>query len=185
MKKIKPNRRDFLLKKMPKNSIGAEIGVWKGVFTQRILSLVEPQKLHLIDPWKFQEEFPNRLYGGQVANSQEDMDKIYESVVAKTKGKNVIIHRDFSSNVIPQLEKNYLDWVYIDGNHHYEFVKQDLELCFQKVKRGGFIAGDDYNWSPKENRDDVPVRRAVNEFIGAALVTVEEVRNNQFILRKE
>lgn len=110
------------------------------------------------------------------------MDKIYQLVREKTEDKNVIIHRDFSSNVLAKLENNYLDWVYIDGNYDYEVVKEDLELCLQKVKVGGFIAGDDYNWRPEEN---FPVRRAVNEFIGTGLVTVEAVRNNQFILRKE
>jgi len=32
-KKLNPARRDFLLKQMPKNSIGAKIGVWKSIFT--------------------------------------------------------------------------------------------------------------------------------------------------------
>lgn len=105
--------------------------------------MVQPEKLHLIDPWLFQEEYPNRLYGGKVVKSQEDIDNIYQLVVQKTEGKNVIIHRDFSSNVLPNLENNYLDWIYIDGNHSYEFVKQDLELCFDKVKRGGLIAGEE------------------------------------------
>lgn len=182
MKKVKPDNRKFLLEKMPQNSICAEIGVWKGVFTQKILNLVQPQELHLIDPWLFQKEFPNRLYSGMIAQNQEDMDNIYESVVAKTKDKNVIIHRNFSSNVLPKFADNYLDWIYIDGNHNYEFVKQDLELSVKKVKVGGFITGDDYNWHPQDN---CPVRKAVNEFIATGLVTVEEVRNNQFILRKE
>lgn len=37
MKKVKPSlqRINFLLKKMPKNSICAEIGVWKGLFSQK------------------------------------------------------------------------------------------------------------------------------------------------------
>ena len=184
MKKVKPSlqRRNFLLKKMPKNSICAEIGVWKGLFSQKILNMVQPEKLHLIDPWLFQEEYPNRLYGGKAVKSQEDIDNIYQLVVQKTEGKNVIIHRDFSSNVLPNLENNYLDWIYIDGNHSYEFVKQDLELCFDKVKRGGLIAGDDYNWREKEN---FPIRKAVNEFIATGLVTVEGVHQNQFILKKE
>ncbi len=180
--KVKIGRRELLLRQMPKNSICAAIGVWKVGLTQRILNIVQPQKLHLIDPWLFQEEYPNRMYGGKVIQSQEDMDKIYQLVLEKTEGKNVVFHRDFSRNVVPNLEDNYLDWIYIDGNNSYEFVKQDLELCFNKVKVGGLIAGDDYNLREEES---FPIRRAVNEFIGTGLVTVEAIHNNQFILKKE
>ena len=38
----------------------------------------------------------------------------------------------------------YFDWIYIDGNHTYEYVKQDLEGYRPKVKPGGYMAGDDY-----------------------------------------
>ena len=36
------------------------------------------------------------------------------------------------------------DWIYVDGNHLYEFVRADLELSLRKARRGGFITGDDY-----------------------------------------
>jgi hypothetical protein len=37
-----------------------------------------------------------------------------------------------------------LDVVYIDANHAYDFVKQDIELWYPKVKKGGYIGGHDY-----------------------------------------
>ena len=54
--------RDFLLEKMPKNSICAEIGVLRGDFSERILRIVKPKKLYLIDTWGGQpkEEWENR-----------------------------------------------------------------------------------------------------------------------------
>jgi hypothetical protein len=42
-----------------------------------------------------------------------------------------------------------LDFVYIDANHAYDFVKQDIELWYPKVKKGGYLWGHDYidlNW---------------------------------------
>ena len=74
------NPRLKLLKKMPKHAVCAEIGVWKGTFSKHILKATKPKKLHLIDPWAFQSEFPERLYGGIAAKSQADMDLIYQSV---------------------------------------------------------------------------------------------------------
>ena len=57
--------------------------------------------------------------------------------------ENVTICKGFSAEVLASFPDNYFDWVYIDGNHLYEFVKKDVELSFQKVKPGGVIAGDD------------------------------------------
>jgi hypothetical protein len=82
--------RDYLLKAMPKNSIAAEIGVYKGEFSVRILKIVKPQKLYLIDPWKYEvdEIYQKSLYGGESGKSQENMDKIYETVLQHFIGKS-------------------------------------------------------------------------------------------------
>ena len=36
-----------------------------------------------------------------------------------------------------------LDFVYIDGNHAYEYVKKDIGLYYPKLKKGGVIGGHD------------------------------------------
>jgi hypothetical protein len=46
--------------------------------------------------------------------------------------------------VDPFIDKESCDFVYIDGNHSYSHVKEDLRLWFPKVKRGGVFAGHDY-----------------------------------------
>ncbi len=54
-------------------------------------------------------------------------------------------------------ENNYFDFIYIDANHTYEYVKKDIELWYPKLKNGGMMAGHDYDpcWEG--------VVRAVNE----------------------
>ncbi len=37
------------------------------------------------------------------------------------------------------------DFIYLDGNHNYEFVRQDIDLWLPKVKRGGYFGGHDYS----------------------------------------
>jgi hypothetical protein len=69
------------------------------------------------------------------------MDGMYESVVQCFKSKRVEIHRDASTACSSRFPDNYFDWIYIDGNHLYEFVKQDLESYFPKIKSGGIVAG--------------------------------------------
>jgi hypothetical protein len=73
----------------------------------------------------------------------------------------------------------HLIGVYIDGNHLYEYVRNDLEIFATKVKSGGLITGDDYGvlgwW-----RDGVT--RAVDEFVAQG--TCEPVHlGRQFVLR--
>ena len=46
-------RRPFIEQYLPKNGIGAELGVFKGVFSSVLLETTKPKKLHLIDPWYF------------------------------------------------------------------------------------------------------------------------------------
>ena len=38
----------------------------------------------------------------------------------------------------------YFDFVYLDGNHHYEFVLQDLQDFAAKLKPGGLLFGHDF-----------------------------------------
>ena len=53
-----------LLDRMPRGGVCAEIGVWKGDFSDRILRYANPKSLHLIDPWLFQPQYKERMYGG-------------------------------------------------------------------------------------------------------------------------
>ena len=77
--------RDFLLHAMPKNSICAEIGVHEGEFSRRILDIVNPRRLHLIDPWKYEEDelYSKALYGGKAGVSQAHLDARYLKVVER------------------------------------------------------------------------------------------------------
>jgi hypothetical protein len=178
--------RDFLLNLLPKNSVGAEIGVHKGDFSAQILQIVKPRKLHLIDPWKH-EDSPryNKAWFGGMAGSQIEMDKRYESVCARFSNQiqsgQIEIHREFSENALTQFSDGYFDWVYIDGNHLYEYVKKDLELSLEKTKPGGFITGDDYGvggwWEDG-------VRKAVDEFLQQKPVQLIMIRLGQFVISR-
>lgn len=171
---------------MPENSICAEIGVYKGNFSHEILDIAQPKKLHLIDPWKYRDknEYKNALFGG-VAGSQDSMNKIFEEVKDKfnqeiEKGR-VEIHRGASQNVYKKFPEDYFDWIYIDGNHKYKYVKKDLELYLPKIKTGGYITGDDYR---KFGWWNGGIKRAVKEFSRRESIRKIKIKNSQFIIQK-
>lgn len=154
--------RGRLLARMPKGAKVAEIGVWEGNFSRRILEICEPAELHLIDPWLYQPEFGNTGFGRK--KNEHLMEVKYQDVVAAFKDDaRVKIHRATSEVALADLPDGSLDWVYIDGNHNEPFVGNDLALCLRKVKADGIITGDDFNWQAEAS--GAPVKRAVEAMV--------------------
>lgn len=170
-----------LLKKLPRNAICAEIGVWKGSFSSQILNHTSPKELHLVDPWAFESTLKNRMYGGKVARNQNDMDEIYETILKRFCAK-ARVFRMASSRYFDDRVSDSLDWVYIDGDHTKTVVLQDLIACFCVVKDNGFITRDDYHW--REEDGSYPVREAVDEFC-AQYHLQRELVGDQFLIRKK
>jgi hypothetical protein len=150
--------RGRLLARLPKGATVAEIGVWEGGFSRRILDICEPKELHLIDPWQYMPEFGNTGFGRK--KNEFRMEERYHEVVAAFKDdERVKIHRSTSEEALAKLPDGSLDWVYLDGNHNEPFIGNDLAACLKKVKKDGIIAGDDFNWQAVAS--GAPVKRAV------------------------
>jgi Methyltransferase domain len=143
--------KSALLDLLPKHSVVAEIGVSKGDYSQKILSITEPKQLHLIDAWA------NEAYrdlGDLVRNRfAREIDLV-----------QVVIHEGYSTKILPGFADGYFDWVYIDTSHDYENTVKELELARRKVKTGGLIAGHDYVLGHWPTRTRYGVIEAVNEF---------------------
>lgn len=56
---------------------------------------------------------------------------------------------------LADFECNYFDFIYIDANHSYDFVLEDLCNWMSRLKEGGILSGHDYNLPD--------VKRAVDE----------------------
>lgn len=172
--------RGRLLKSLPKGGVVAEIGVWEGDFSQRILEICQPKELHLIDPWLYLPEFSNTGFGKK--KNETLMEQRFHNVVARFQNDpRVKVHRATSEAALAGFEDGTLDWVYIDGNHNEPFIGTDLKLSLQKVKPNGIIAGDDYNWQAETT--GAPVKKAV-ESVLAALGDAAKLRlmANQYAL---
>ncbi len=135
--------------------IGVEIGVERGHFSKVILQYCD--KLYAIDAWQTYSKYREHV-------TQERLDAFYEETKERLKNFNCEIIRKFSSEAVKDFEDESLDFVYIDANHSYESVKEDIELWKPKVKIGGILAGHDYMNVPK--REGIyGVIKAVDELL--------------------
>jgi Methyltransferase domain len=179
--------RERLLQAMPRHAVCAEIGVWEGDFSRRMLDRTQPAKLHMIDPWRYEQDisYKDSLYGGQIGGSQANLDNIYarvcERFASEVASGQVLIHRGDSHTVGEQFEDEYFDWIYIDGNHLYEFAIRDLHLYHRKIKPGGFLTGDDYSEGGWWHGG---VKKAVDEFVAQGLGELIQIHQKQYIVRK-
>lgn len=181
-RQLREAARDHLLHEAPKGAVCAEIGVHEGEFSKRILDTVKPERLHLIDPWMQGEGLFGKQAAREQATVEERYTKVREQFADEIEAGQVRVHRALSSEVAEEFDDLYFDLVYVDGNHLYEYVKQDLELYYPKVKAGGYVAGDDYG---NPGYWDNGVQKAVDEFVSRRPEAVLEVKATQFIIRKK
>ena len=72
--------------------------------------------------------------------------------------------RTLSSDAVEIFEDESIDFIFIDGNHSYEYVLEDLENYYPKVKIGGILCGDDYFMNADDYNGKKMVQEAVNDF---------------------
>ena len=84
-------------------------------------------------------------------------------------------------------EGTIFDFIYIDGNHSYDFVKADLEAWWPKLKSGGAICGDDYQEGYYQVTSlDFGVVKAVDEFRAKSSdLSQFQLFKDQFVLVKK
>jgi SAM-dependent methyltransferase len=174
--------RRTVLATLPKHGVCVEIGIWKGEFSQRILNEARPRELHLIDPWKFTPIYPKRWYGGARAKDQNDMDAIWQSVIFRFAAHpEVRIHRSTSISPVALFPDRYFDWIYIDGDHSYQAVLDDMQAWHRKVKPGGFLCLDDYDW--RDENGETSVCNAIQAFLFKSTVGDSMAVKGQFVIR--
>jgi predicted O-methyltransferase YrrM len=100
-----------------------------------------------IDPWIDDENIYNTFCRNMESNGVD---------------KKLTVMRGFSHEMIPKLEDNTFDIIYIDGNHEPDAVLEDAVLAFRKLKVGGTMIFDDYGWGGPDL-----TQRGIDAFISA------------------
>lgn len=153
---MKSDQRSSLhIAKIIQNGVFVEIGTWEGDFSYELLEQTNCKKLYCIDPYR---HFTNNEYpDGMNRLSQLDFDNKFNTIKDRFKkyGDRVEFIRLTSEEAIDSFTNNTIDYIYIDGNHDYKYVYQDINLWYPKVKQGGWICGDDlYSTNLDEHNND-------------------------------
>lgn len=139
---------------------GAEVGVWKGEYSARFCEGNPDLHMLCVDPWEPYQAWrdtKNTLTG---VEAQAFMAEAHKAALARLKPFKATIVRQFSAQAAETVPEGSLNFVYIDGNHGYDAVLEDLEAWTPKVKPGGFVAGHDYRVNPA--KPFIEVVKAVN-----------------------
>lgn len=117
---------------------GAEIGVLKGHYSAKLCESNPGLKLYSIDAWEFYPLKNNFRRAWMYPPIYEEAKKR----LAPYKNNEII--RKWSQDAVKDFEDESLDFVFIDANHEFQYITNDIVEWGKKVKKGGIISGHDY-----------------------------------------
>ncbi|MBM3838681.1 MAG: tetratricopeptide repeat protein [Verrucomicrobia bacterium] len=165
---------------------GVEVGVRKGQFSEHLLQHWQGRLLFSVDPWR---EFSQREYQDSANVSQANQDQLCCDTIKRLMryaGRSVI-WRMTSREAAPLVPDGSLDFCYVDADHSYEAVREDIQLWHPKVKPGGILGGHDYIADGSYSFGTFGVQSAVNEFANAhnlePIITKEAPFRSWFVVK--
>lgn len=176
---------DQTWQRIPLDSEGVEIGVWRGDSSAKFLR--RARHLHLVDAWSvvpYQHSEEHGTYQNyldryaKIVGSRDPKDfqtyydSVYESVVKRFQDQSVTIYRKTSQEFFREFDQQ-VDWVYVDADHSFEGCLGDLESSLRILRPGGKLLGDDYTNKPG-------VRRAVDEFCRVRNLCIDNFHGTQY-----
>ena len=185
---------DFLLGEVRKEKpkIFLEIGVFHGVTARNICELLyrthkNDFKYIGLDLFGENEENKNEVIPNNTFNNP--LKKIYFKYIKKQNPysleavrdllkkfeKNVHLIQGNSNKVLNKMDMSKIDYVFLDGGHEYNTVKNDLDNCIEVIKKGGTVLCDDYNLGSAPG-----VKEAIDEFVSKNQLNVDILCENRF-----
>ena len=185
---------DFLLDEVRKEKpkIFLEIGVFHGVTARNICELLyrthnNDFKYIGLDLFAENEENKNEVIPNNTFNNP--LKKIYFKYIKKQNPysleavrdllkkfeKNVHLIQGNSNKVLNKMDMSKIDYVFLDGGHEYNTVKNDLDNCIEVIKKGGTVLCDDYNLGSAPG-----VKEAIDEFVNKNQLNVDILCENRF-----
>lgn len=141
------DRRE-MLGRLPRGGRVCELGTLRGDFARAILDIVAPRELHLVD-----------VHFGLCR-----ADVLADPRVSR--------HEMMTTAYLGHAEAGMFDWIYVDADHGYDAVVQDIAAAKGRVKPGGLLIFNDFARIVRPGFGVFGVHQAVCEFLAAEGWTV-------------
>lgn len=133
-----------------------EVGSWEGRSTIALANAAHPEVVHSVDTWAGS---PGEISAELAA--QRDVFAAFRSNIAELTAGNVEVHRmgwrEFFAG-----RTNPVRLCFIDAEHTYREVRDNIKAVLPLLGPGGVICGDDQHHPP--------IRQAVTDTLGDAWV---------------
>jgi predicted O-methyltransferase YrrM len=161
-----------LLKKLPKDFKYLEIGSYEGNSALYVAINFPNSNVTCVDLWQDVEEYKGKNFN--IIENNFDLNLKGLSNINKIKSTS----DDFFVK-----NKTIYDFIYIDGNHKFDYVLRDCENAWKFLNDDGFLVCDDYIWNYYTNIKLNPCF-AVNKFLEKNKVKILLVTNSQIFFQK-
>jgi len=176
--------------KKPKNFL--EIGVFHGVTARNVCELlykihkndfnyigldlfsVNDQNSHeTIPSTSFSNPF-KKFYFSIIKRQDPYSMEAVNDLLSKFKN-NVHLIQGNSNSILKKIDMSKIDYVFLDGGHHYDTVINDLNSCIEVLENNGTILCDDYDLTYAPG-----VKKAIDEFVDKNKLECEILFNYRF-----
>lgn len=121
----------------------AEVGIGYGLHANEILMNTDIEMLYLIDPVKY---YPNDVFAEDIMK-YGGFEKLFTNIMKYLSiydSRYHLFRKESVTITNNEIMDGSLDAVFIDADHSYEAVTQDLYFWWGKLRLGGWLLGDDY-----------------------------------------
>jgi hypothetical protein len=151
---------------IPQDSVGAEIGVFTGLFSSLLAKERKISRITFVDPWwkTFGDYYPD--WGVYTDYGRVNTWKAFQVATRRISQfalPDRMVEVASSYEWLEGQPDESLDWVYLDSTHSYEGTKRELSLLDLKIKDTGLVLGDD--WQSNRSHFHHGLCLAVNECI--------------------
>lgn len=139
--------------------VGAEIGVEQGEYTEVLCKA--GLEIYAIDAWQAHKGYRDHV-------NQKKLDGFLEKTKERLAPYNCHVVKAFSMDAARDFDDESLDFVYIDANHTFRHVADDIYEWSRKVRKGGIVSGHDYKIFPgKFGLDGCHVKHVIDAWAKA------------------
>jgi len=181
---------DEIAKKKPKTFL--EVGVFHGVTARNVCELlhnIHGKEFKYIGLDLFEENDENKDEIIPNTKFSNPLKTIFFKFIKRQKpysleavkdllnkfGDNVHLIKGNSNKILSKIDMKKIDYVFLDGGHEYNTVKNDLECCKEVILSDGVILCDDYDLSYAPG-----VKKAIDEFVENNIFKCSIISNGRF-----